>query len=129
MINLLSEEDSGGKTVDIPKDNNQIFIPYFIIPEKQNLRIGVFGKSGSGKSMFIGRCILDQLVPEMSYAQSIVRKYPGIKSTFKNFRIIIISGVSQDESYDRLRRNQMPIRLDIHNTNFQRLHKRYARTT
>jgi hypothetical protein len=108
---------------------NAIFIPYWHIPNKQNLRIGVFGKSGSGKSMFIARCILDTLVPEMPYAESIVRKYPEMRNQFKKFKIIIISGVSEDEQYDRERQGRMPTRLDIHNTDFQSLTKEFFRNT
>jgi len=94
----LHDHNNGFK--DLTSDTYQIY-PLFSHRdgEIQNHRIGIFGKSGSGKSTFVGE-LLD------------IMKHHKLGNPDKD--IIVFSGVEQDEPIDRERNDEPPERVDIY---------------
>ena len=94
----LEQRDSGGgglKEVSTGASERYTFFPYFSEQKRQNHRLLVSGRSGSGKSFLIGM-ILDQM-----------------KHLYPKHDIIIISFVEEDESLDRERNGRAPLRLNL----------------
>ena len=93
----VEQRDSGGglKEVATKPNDRYTFFPYFPEMKKQNHRILVSGRSGSGKSWVIGM-ILDQMA----------HIYP-------KHDIVIISFVDEDEALDRMRNGRKPLRLNL----------------
>jgi len=97
----LNDDNDGVDSIEV--ENVEIFpLLKYRKGEIQNHRLAVLGKSGSGKSYFIGQ-LLDILKSK--------------KHGDQNRRIIILSGVTEDEALDRPRglkdEEEGPIRIDL----------------
>ncbi len=102
QVIYLHENNDGVKEIEL--DDLSVFPLFkFREGEKQNNRISIQGKSGSGKSHFVGR-ILDTMSSK--------------KHGDPDKDIVIISGVDEDEALDKERgprgSKKLPERIDIY---------------
>ena len=94
----LTNTESGVKKnteIRLNQDSEFSLFPYFAKIPRQVHRIIIAGKSGSGKSWVAGM-ILDQMA-----------------ETFKDYDIVILSFVPEDESLDRTRGGKKPLRVNL----------------
>ena len=102
-IIYLNDDDDGVSSLEV--QNVEIYpMLKYKEGEVQNHRIAVLGKSGSGKSHFIGQ-LLDSMTS---------KKFGNPER-----KIVIISGVEQDDALDKERgpkdQKSLPIRLNLDN--------------
>ena len=106
QVIYLHDDNLGVKEIEL--DDVSVFpIFKFKENEKQNNRVSVFGKSGSGKSFIVGK-ILDTLTSK--------------KHGKQDRDIVIVSGVDEDEALDKERgpkgKKQLPERIDMYSPEF-----------
>jgi len=109
QIIYLHDDNSGEKSIEM-EDINIFPLLKFKEGEKQNHRIAIFGKSGSGKSHLVGR-MLDMLKSK--------------KHGNQDRDIVIISGVEEDAALDKPRGKKgskaEPERIDIYSPEFSEM--------